>query len=173
MVIWITGLSGAGKTTLSNALARQLKPRLSELVMIDGDVVRELFGNDLDYTVADRCTQIQRIQRLAAWLEVQGCVVMVAALYTNPDLLEWNRTNFNGYFEIYIEAPIDFLRTQDTKGLYAKAASGDMSDVVGIDIQWHAPQQPDFRVDATRREAPDVIARKIIAEIPQLSALII
>lgn len=172
MVIWITGLSGAGKTTLSAALARLLKPHLPELVLIDGDVVRELFGSDLDYSEASRRRQIQRIQRLATWLEGQGCVAMVAALYASPDLLEWNRANFDSYCEVYIEAPIDFLRARDAKGLYAKAAAGQMPDVVGIDIPWHIPQRPDFRVDATRRESPDAIAHRIVAEFPQLSALI-
>jgi cytidine diphosphoramidate kinase len=171
MIIWITGLSGAGKTTLSNAIAGLLRPRLPHLVVVDGDVVRELFGNDLDYTIESRRKQIQRIQRLSLWLEGQGCVVMVAALYASPELLEWNRKYFKSYFEIYIEAPLDLLRARDGKGLYAKATAGEASHVVGVDIPWLAPSRPDFRVDAARREPPDETARKIVAAIPQFGAV--
>ena len=87
MVIWITGLSGAGKTTLIQAVAGQVKRNLPELVLLDGDAIRQLFGNDLDYREDSRVIQIKRIQRMAKFLSDQGVVVMVAALYAHPDLL--------------------------------------------------------------------------------------
>ena len=122
MVIWITGLSGSGKTTLATALYESMKPRLSALVRIDGDEVRTLFGNSLGFTESDRHLQVQRLQNLAAMLDGQGLAVIVAALYANPDLLAWNRDHFSNYFEVYIDASLDLVRSRDPKGLYAMAA---------------------------------------------------
>jgi adenylylsulfate kinase len=170
MVLWITGVSGAGKTTLSNALAQLLKPHFPQMVVVDGDVVRQFFGNDLDYSEASRRIQIQRLQRLAAWLERQGCIAVVAALYAHPDLLAWNRSHFDEYFEIYIDAPKTLVALRDTKGLYKAAAEGRMKHVVGVDIPWHAPQEPDFVVDASAQERPDMTARRIAAAVPRLAA---
>jgi adenylyl-sulfate kinase len=169
MVIWITGLSGAGKTTLSTALVDLLKPRMPELVLIDGDAVRAMFGETLDYSEASRTIQIKRLQALAQYLSRQGLVVIVAALYAHPDLLAWNRRNFPAYFEVYIEAPLDLVRARDPKGLYKKAARGEMADVVGIDIPWHAPERPDMVIDARSREAPETIARRLARAVPRLA----
>ncbi len=139
MVIWITGLSGVGKTTLATALYEAMKPGLPALVRIDGDEVRALFGNSLGFTESDRRLQIQRLQSLATMLDGQGLVVIVAALYAHPELLAWNRDHFSDYFEIYLEASMDLVRSRDSKGLYAKAQAGEMADVVGVDVPWAIP----------------------------------
>lgn len=167
MVIWITGLSGAGKTTLCDALVRLLKPRLPELVVVDGDAVRALFGHDLDFTEQSRMRQIQRIQALASELSRQGLVVLVAALYANPDLLAWNRANFDGYFEVYLNAPLDLVRSRDPKALYAKAARGEVKDMVGLDIPWHAPRAADLVLDAA--VPVDTLARRVATAVPRLA----
>lgn len=130
MVIWVTGLSGAGKTTLCRAMEAILRPRLPGLVMVDGDAVRALFGHDLDYSEASRVRQIKRLQALAQFLSDQGLAVIVAALYASPELLRWNRDNLQPYFEVYVQAPLDLVRGRDSKGLYG----GDAQDVVGLDI---------------------------------------
>jgi adenylylsulfate kinase len=93
----------------------------------------------------------------------------VAALYAHPDLLRWNRENFSHYFEVYVDAPLELLRARDSKGLYAQADAGTMPDVVGIDIPWHAPHQPDLVVDATVHEPPEETARHIAERLPQLT----
>ena len=172
MVIWITGVSGAGKTTLSSSLQRLLKKFLPQLIIVDGDIVRQMFGGDLDYSEASRTKQIQRIQHLAKWLEEQSCIVIVAALYAHPNLLKWNRENFKSYFEVYIEAPMELLRKRDSKGLYRSSADRQVRNVVGIDIPWHAPQNPDLTIDAKLETNPDDLARRVIARIPSLAAVI-
>jgi adenylylsulfate kinase-like enzyme len=168
MVIWITGLSGAGKTTLIQAIAGEVKRDLRELVLLDGDAIRQLFGNDLDYREASRVIQIKRIQGMAKFLSDQGLVVMVAALYAHPDLLRWNRDNFAGYFEVYIQASMGLVGARDSKGLYVRARRNETENVVGIDIPWHPPTDADLVLDADSGESVDVMAKRVIAAIPRL-----
>jgi adenylyl-sulfate kinase len=168
VVIWITGLSGAGKTTLANAVAALLKPRMPNLVVLDGDVIRAVFGSTLGHRTEDRIVQVRRLQAIAKMLEDQGIVVIVAVLYAAPDLLVWNRQNFARYQEVYLKASLEFLQKRDDKGLYAAAAAGKMPNVVGLDIPWHAPSSPDLVIDATRGERPAVLARRIAALDPML-----
>ncbi|MBO89841.1 MAG: hypothetical protein CMP14_10000 [Rickettsiales bacterium] len=94
MVIWLTGISGAGKTTLAALIRDNFKGCLPEMVLVDGDEVRELFGHNLGYKEEDRYRQIERIQKLAHMLDRQCMIVVVSALYAHPRLLEWNRDNF-------------------------------------------------------------------------------
>ncbi|MEE2722146.1 MAG: adenylyl-sulfate kinase [Pseudomonadota bacterium] len=168
MIIWSTGLSGSGKSTLCDALTKLLKPSIPELVLLDGDVVREAFGGDLGYREQDRVIQIKRLQALAQALSKQNLVVLVAALYSHPDLLVWNRKNMSLYFEVYLDAPLELVQKRDPKGLYAKAAAGQMTDVVGLDIPWHEPVSPDLRIDMTVEADPDTHARTIIENCPGL-----
>ena len=168
-MIWVTGLSRAGKTTLCNALWKLLKPYLPELVSLDGDMIRKAFGEGLGYREEDRVVQIKRIQNLAKMLSEQGLVVLVAALYANPDLLAWNRLNIPGYFEVYLEASVEVLRHRDTNGLYQGAIEGTVLHVVGVDIPWHVPQAPDVIINTDDPEKPEAMARRVINAIPSLS----
>ena len=115
MIIWITGISGAGKTTLARAILKKYKKYLPNLINIDGDSVRDLFGNDLDYSEKSRVLQIKRIQRLCLFLSKQELIVIASALYASSELLKWNRENFIDYFEVYLEAPLDLVKKRDPK----------------------------------------------------------
>lgn len=168
MVIWLTGLSGSGKSSLCAALYSLLKPLRPALVQIDGDVIREAFGGDLGFKEADRIRQIRRIQRIAKLLVDQGVDVLVAVLYANPELLAWNRANLPGYFEIYLKAEMDFLVSRETKALYARARCGEIADVVGVDIPWRAPERPDLTIDAATAPAPEILAQRVLEALPQM-----
>ena len=136
MIIWITGLSGAGKTTLGSHIYSKLKSeKLKNIIWLDGDVVREVLSPALDYSEASRIQQVKKVQRLAKYLESQGMIVIASILYFNNSLSEWNIRNFEEYLEIYLKVSIDKLVERDSKGLYSKAINGEIPDVVGIDIK--------------------------------------
>jgi len=166
MVIWLSGLSGAGKTTIAEAVVLLVKPKLGNIVLIDGDIVRELFGATLAFDEESRVIQINRIQRLAKWLSGQGLPVVVAALFCREDLMKWNRENLPGYYEVYVDAPLELLRGRDPKGLYAKAQRGEVDNVVGIDVPWYPPEKPHLTIDALKMEPVKELARRIVAHAP-------
>ena len=134
--------------------------------------MRELFGNDLGFDELDRFTQIGRIQRLAKMLESQGILVIVAALYSHPKLLGWNRENFEEYFEVYLDVPLDLVKKRDPKGLYSRAERGEAKNVVGIDLIWYPPQHPNMVIHAQDLESPESLAFKVARNIPRLAAFI-
>ena len=167
-VIWLTGLSGAGKSTIANAIVRKLDGRLPELVQIDGNVIRDIFGPSLGFDESARKEQIGRIQRLAKFLADQGQCVLVSALYSHLDLMRWNRNQLPNYFEILIDASLELVQKRDPRGLYAKAQAGQMPDIVGIDVPWHKPQAPDLILDPSSGDSAETMADQIIAEVPSL-----
>ena len=170
MVIWLSGLSGAGKSTIADAIVRLVKPIIPSLVLIDGDVIRDLFGAGLGFEEEARKLQIGRIQRLALFLARQEIPVIVAALYSHPELTQWNRAKLPGYFEVYVETPLAIVMARDTKGLYAKAKAGELLNVVGVDIPWHPPSNPDMVV-RTVGSTPVALARSIVEAVPLWSSL--
>lgn len=169
MVIWITGLSGAGKTTVCRLLYGRLKPSLPQLVLLDGDAVRDAFGQDLGYSEAERVKQVSRVQRIARLLSDQGLVVIVALVYAHPNLLAWNREHINGYFEVLLDAPLDLVRRRDSKRLYSRALRGETRDVVGHDIPWHRPVSADLVLDVANEPPPEALADAIARAVPALA----
>lgn len=166
MVIWMIGLSGSGKTTLSELTYRRLKPRLPNLVRLDGDVLRELFGNDVDHTIEGRRRNAQRLSVLSRFLADQGIHVIAAVLSIFPEWREWNRKNIPGYVEVYLKAQLTTLRRRDTKNLYARALAGEIPNVVGVDIPFPEPVSPELVIDndADRGEFGEFVDR--VLDIP-------
>lgn len=161
MVIWITGLSASGKTTLSKAFEKKYKSSIPNMVLLDGDVIRQLYGNDLGYTESDRAVQITRLHTLAAFLEQQSILVVVAALYSNESLLEKNRNVFQEYYEVYLKASIDQLQAREFKDLYKQALENKIVNVVGVDIPWNEPQNPNLIFNIAEGLTPEVMAEML------------
>lgn len=155
------GLSGSGKTTLSQLIYQQLKPTLPNLVRLDGDVIRDLFGNDVDHTIDGRRRNAQRLSALSKFLADEGIHVVAAVLSIFPEWRKWNRDNIAGYAEVYIKASMDTLLRRDTKKLYASAMRGEISNVVGVDISFPEPESPDLILDnnVDRREFDELVSR--------------
>jgi len=168
MVIWLTGLSGVGKTTFAQALCSHLKTKLDNVVLLDGDVIRSTISSDLGFHESDRIIQINRVQRLAKILADQGIIVIVAVVYAHPKLLDWNRENLSDYFEVYFKASLETLAQRDPKGIYRRARDGQLSDVVGIDIPWHAPHRPDLIFDQDAALPATEMVRQLLQTFPKL-----
>lgn len=169
MVIWITGISASGKTTLSRAIMKKFKTLVPEMCLVDGDEVRALFGNDLSYDEVGRTAQITRIQKFVNILDDQKLCVVVAALYAHPKLLEWNSENFSEYYEIYLNAPLSIVRERDPKGLYKQADAGQMECVVGLDVPWHEPVNPTLKIDVSKSVDVNDLVLDVASVVPKLS----
>lgn len=171
MVLWVIGLSGAGKTTLSRAVHHQLKLRYPNTVMLDGDQVREIFGHDVGHTVEDRWKHAQRLSRLCRCLSEQGLHVVCAVLSIFHESQRWNRSHIPNYFEVYLHAPFAQLVQRDSRGLYQAALRGELKDVVGVDIAFPTPCQPDLVIqnDGTLHELLDQV-ETVMTRLPGLEA---
>lgn len=149
MVIWIIGLSGSGKTTLAEEVVDKVRRRGRKVIFLDGDRVRELFGNDLGHGIGNRRTNADRICRLCGFLDEQGIDVVCAILSIFPENREWCRNSLSTYYEIFIDAPLDQLIERDVKGIYSRYLRGEISDVAGLDLQFPRPESPDLLITNT------------------------
>lgn len=128
--------------------------------MLDGDIMRELFRNDVDHTIEGRRRNAERLSRLSKYLAEQGVDVVAAVLSIFPEWRSWNRANIPGYREVYLKASMDTLVRRETKGLYARALKGELKDVVGVDIPFPEPEAPDLVLDnnTDRADFDDMVA---------------
>jgi len=156
-------MSGSGKTALARNIYDKLKPSHNNLVLIDGDIVRDIMNNDLGHTVEDRYKNAHRITRLCYHLQLQGLHVLCAVLSIFHESQDWNRKNVKDYLEAYIEIDFDTLVKRDPKGLYRQALNGQIKNVVGVDIDFPPPVNPDILIrnngdiDKLYKEADRVI----------------
>lgn len=165
MVIWLIGLSGTGKTTLGTEIVRQWRAREPNTLLVDGDEVRRIFGQDKqpsDYSIAGRRVNAQRILELCAWLDAQAHNVVCSVLSIFPELRARGRASFSRYFEVYLHAPMQTLLERDSKGLYAKALRGELSDVVGVDIAFPPPVAADMTIDTSQSADIPALASRIL-----------
>lgn len=147
MVVWIIGLAGAGKTTIGREVHARLKSRNRATVLIDGDTIRSIMGDDLGHSVADRERNGWRVARLCAELERQQIDVVCCILSLFHDQQQWNRDHLTDYFEVFLDVPMPVLEARDQKGLYSGARAGRVHDVVGVDIPFAPPPHADLVID--------------------------
>jgi adenylylsulfate kinase-like enzyme len=144
-VTWITGLSGAGKSTIARATAEQLREIGTTPVLIDGDEIREAIrcphtGHD----PVSRLANAYRISRLAKLMAEQGHTVIVATMSLFHEIHAWNRKHLPNYFEVWIEVDLPTLQKRDLQGLYSQAVNGVTHNVAGIDLTYERPENPDL-----------------------------
>lgn len=152
-VVWITGLSAAGKTTLATAFTQHMRKRGEAIVMLDGDELREALGATGVHGRDSRLELAYQYARLARMLARQGITVVVGTVALFKDIHAWNRENLPGYFEVYLRVPLEELRRRDPKGIYRRFAAGELTNVAGLDLPIDEPVAPhllmDFHPDLT------------------------
>jgi len=166
-VVWMTGLSGSGKSTIANAVERKLARMNRHTFLLDGDNVRHGLNKDLGFTDSDRIENIRRVGEVAKLMTDAGLIVITAFISpfrSERDLVR-NMVADGEFIEVFIDTPLSVAEQRDVKGLYAKARSGQLKNFTGIDSPYEPPQSPDIHIDTTKltvEAAADLIVSKII-----------
>ena len=169
-VIWFTGLSGSGKTTIAHQVEETLLESGVPVEILDGDVVRENLSKGLGFSKEDRDINIRRIAFVAHLLQRNGVFVITAAISPYRAIREEARAMIKDFVEVYAEAPLEVCEERDVKGLYAKARAGEIKGFTGIDDPYEPPPRPEVTCK-TDRETVEESAQKVIDKLVQLKLL--
>jgi len=158
-VVWFTGLSGAGKSTIANLLEKRLHGLGIHTMLLDGDNVRHGLNRDLGFTDADRVENIRRVAEVAKLMTDAGLVVLVSFIspFRSERELARSRIGEAGMIEVYVDTPVAVAEARDPKGLYRKARAGQLPHFTGIDSPYEAPTDPEVRVDTTTATPEDAV----------------
>lgn len=147
-VIWITGLSSAGKSSLAHEVVARLRAIGEPVVMLDGDELREVFGavaaNAKNHGREGRLALALQYAHLCRAIAAQGLTVVIATISLFCEVHAWNRANLPGYFEVYLKVPVEELRRRDPKGIYRRFDAGELTDVAGLDLAIDEPEAADW-----------------------------
>ncbi|HMV46703.1 MAG TPA: adenylyl-sulfate kinase [Blastocatellia bacterium] len=169
--LWFTGLSGAGKTTLTEALVPQLRARGVKVEVLDGDEVRTNLSKGLGFSKEDRDTNIRRIGYVARLLSRNGVGVIAAAISPYREIRDEVRAGIEGdgakFVEVFVHASLDTLVARDVKGLYKKAIAGEIKQFTGVSDPYEEPLAPEVRVSSDNETVAESAA-KIIAKLEAL-----
>ena len=165
-VLWFTGLSGSGKSTIANEVEKRLHAMGKHTFLLDGDNVRHGLNKDLGFTDTDRIENIRRIGEVAKLMTDAGLIVLTAFIspFRSERQMVREMMPDGEFVEIHIDTPLDVAEARDVKGLYKKAREGTLKNFTGIDSPYEAPEDPEIRIDTTALPA-DEAADKIISKI--------
>ena len=166
-VIWFTGLSGSGKTTIAHIVEDKLLAAGIPIETLDGDVVRENLSKGLGFSKEDRDTNIRRIAYVAHLLQRNGVFVITAAISPYAAIREEARAMIKDFVEVYADAPLEVCEERDVKGLYAKARAGEIKGFTGIDDPYEPPSGAEV-VCATDKQSPEESAQQVIDKLVEL-----
>lgn len=165
-VLWFTGLSGSGKSTIANMVERRLHALGKHSFLLDGDNIRHGLNRDLGFTDADRIENVRRVAEVAKLMADAGLIVLSA--FISPFRAERDLARSmlpkGEFIEVFVDTPLPVAEARDVKGLYAKARSGALTNFTGIDSPYEPPEAPEIRVDTTR-ETPEAAAERIVEHI--------
>ena len=164
VVLWFTGLSGAGKSTIANLVEKKLLSLNHHTYLLDGDNVRHGLNKDLGFTDADRVENIRRVAEVSKLMVDAGLVTLVS--FISPFRAERQMAREllgqGEFIEIYVSTPLDVVEKRDVKGLYAKARAGEIKHFTGIDSPYEAPENPELMLDTTT-QSPEALAERVVA----------
>ena len=161
--LWFTGLSGAGKTTISEIVAPALREKGLKVEVLDGDVVRTNLSKGLGFSKEDRDTNVRRIAFVADLLSRNGVIAITAAISPYREIRDEARGTMGERFvEIYVKASVEECARRDVKGLYEKAFKGEIKEFTGVSDPYEEPSAPEITLD-TENETPEESAGKVLA----------
>jgi bifunctional enzyme CysN/CysC len=171
-VLWFTGLSGAGKSTVANLVEEKLHALGAHSYMLDGDNVRHGLNRDLGFTDADRVENIRRMAEVARLMVDAGLIVLVSAIspFRNERQLARDLMTADEFFEIFVDTPLETCQSRDPKGLYRKAREGKIKNMTGIDSPYEAPDKPELVLHGAL-EPPDRLAESVMTLVKQRKLL--
>ncbi|MBB6098154.1 adenylylsulfate kinase [Deinobacterium chartae] len=162
-VVWFTGLSGAGKTTLARGLAHALSARGVPVELLDGDAVREHLSQGLGFSRADRDTNVRRIAFVAGLLEKHGVTVLVSAISPYRATRSAVLAGFRNPLEVFVDAPLEVVTRRDVKGLYLRALAGEIPHFTGVSDPYEAPLAPDLHLRTDLEDESTCLSRLLAA----------
>jgi adenylyl-sulfate kinase len=168
--VWFTGLSGAGKTTISAIVEKVLRDRGLRVEVLDGDIVRTHLSKGLGFSREDRDTNIRRIAFVSHLLSRNGVAVIVAAISPYRGAREEARAMIGRFAEVYVRCPVEVCAERDVKGLYRKALAGEIKGFTGVSDPYEEPDRPELVVE-TDAETPEDSARRVLATLERLGYL--
>jgi adenylylsulfate kinase len=166
VTLWFTGLSGAGKTTISSALEKVLRSQGYKVEVLDGDVVRQNLTKGLGFSKEDRDENVRRVGFVASLLSRNGVIVLVSAISPYRNIREEMRQRIDNFVEVYVNAPLDVCERRDVKGLYQKARSGQIKNFTGIDDPYEPPLNADIEC-RTDLESLEESVFKVLAKLEE------
>lgn len=161
-VLWFTGLSGAGKTTLAVALEKKLRERGIRIERLDGDTVRQSLTHDLGFSKEDRDENIRRVTFVATLLSRNNVGVLASFISPYSSIRDYVAANTTNFIEVFVDAPLDVCVQRDVKGLYAKAFAGEIPNFTGVSDPYEAPRKPDIHLE-THKETVEESVEKVLA----------
>jgi adenylylsulfate kinase len=170
VTVWFTGLSGAGKTTITRAVEEKLRQQSYQVEILDGDIVRENLTKGLGFSKADRDENIRRIGFVAHLLTRNGVIVLVSAISPYRDIRNEVRDRIGDFVEVYVSAPLDVCEHRDVKGLYKRARSGEIKSFTGIDDPYEAPLNPEVNCETHQETLEESVAKVMAALQPYLQS---
>ncbi|PPC89394.1 MAG: adenylyl-sulfate kinase [Methylobacter sp.] len=165
-IFWVTGLSGAGKSSFARALVDSLRSRGEAVVLLDGDELREVFGaasaSEADFSRHKRLSLAMQYAHLCRVISGQGLIVVIATISLFRELHAWNRAHLPGYFEIYLKVPLEELRRRDPKGIYRRFDAGLLKNVAGLDIAVDEPEAADWMIEFEQNQSPQHLVDELL-----------
>ena len=163
-ILWFTGLSGSGKSTIANLVERKLYSQGHMTYLLDGDNIRHGLNKDLGFTAADRVENIRRVAEVARLMADAGLIVLVSFIspYRSERLLARELMDKGEFLEIFVDTPLEICEQRDPKGLYRKARAGEIKNFTGIDSVYERPETPELTIDTTRHSAAE--SARVISE---------
>lgn len=161
-VFWLTGLSGAGKTTIGSLLTKELREEGYPVIFLDGDQLREVYQNQFSHDREQRLLAAHSYARLCKMLVEQHVHVVCATISLFHQVQAWNRVHINHYIEIFINVPLPVLIERDSKKIYSAGLKGEMNNIVGLDIQAELPHLPDITIQHSDQLCKEAVVKQIM-----------